>query len=97
MEAFARDQAFASVLAVFITNVVTAKIPSSIADYMASATLVAFLKKNEEDTQELRELMRPDFNLPIRPTAIVCVFVKLACNCLLSRSKDDIAEVTGPF
>jgi hypothetical protein len=50
LEALARDEAFVVVLAVFITNVATANIPSSTADYLASATLVALLKKNEEDT-----------------------------------------------
>jgi hypothetical protein len=43
-----------SYLAVFITNVATANIPSSTADYLASATLVALMKKNEEDTQAHR-------------------------------------------
>jgi hypothetical protein len=50
LEAFTRDEAFAAVLAVFITNVTTANIPSSTADYQASATLATLLKNNEEDT-----------------------------------------------
>ena len=70
LEAFARDEAFDAVLAVLITNVATANIPSSTADDLASATLVALLKKNEEDTQALRELMGPNFVLPIRPLAM---------------------------
>jgi len=53
--------------------------------------LGALLKKNEEDIMKLRELFRPDFVLPIRPLAMVYVFVKLACNI-----KDDIVDVTGP-
>ena len=54
------------------------------------------MKKNEEDIQALRELMDTDFVLPIRPLAMACVFVKLACNYVLAVIKDDIAEVTGP-
>jgi hypothetical protein len=96
LEAFARDEAFAAVLAVFITNVATAIIPSSTSDYLAAATMVALLKKNEEDTQALRELMGPNFVLPIMPRAMTCVFVKPACNCVISGIKDNIAEVNGP-
>jgi hypothetical protein len=84
LEAFTRDEAFAAVLAVFIINVATANTSSSITDYMASETLVALLKKNAEDTQALRELMGPDFVLSMRPLAMACVFVKLACNCVIS-------------
>ncbi len=67
------------------------------ADYLASATLVALLKNNEEDTHALLELLGPEFILSIRPFAMACVFVKLACNCVLSGIKDDIADVTGPY
>ena len=38
----------------------------------------------------------PDFVLPIRALAMACVFVKLACNCMLSGIKVDIADVTRP-
>jgi hypothetical protein len=96
LEAFARDEDFVAVLAVFITNAATANIPSSTADYLASAILVARMKKNEEDTQALRELMGPNFGLPINPLAMACVFVKLTCNCVISGIKDDFAEVTEP-
>ncbi len=65
-------------------------------DYLASLTLVALLKKSEEDIQAMRALLGPDCVLPIRPLAIACVFVKLACICMLSGIKDDIANVTGP-
>ena len=97
LEAFARDETFVVVLTVFITNVVTANIPSHVADYLALATLKALLKKNEEDTQALMELMGPNFVLPIRPLAMTCVFVKSACNCVISSIKDDIAEVNEPY
>ncbi len=40
--------------------------------------------------------MGPDFVLPKSPLAMVYVFVKLACNCMLSGIKDDIADVTCP-
>jgi hypothetical protein len=63
---------------------------------LASATLVATLKKNEEDSEALKKLMGPDFVLPIKPLAMAGMFVKLACNCVLSCIKDDIAEITGP-
>ena len=96
-EAFARDGAFASVFTVFINKVATVNIPSPTADYLASATLLALLKKNEEDTQALRELMGPDFVLPIRPLAMACVFMKLVCKCVLYGIQGDIAEVIGPF
>ncbi len=72
LEAFARKEAFASVLSIFITNISTGDNPSSTADCLASVALMALLKKNEEETQVLRELIGPDFVLPIRPLAMVC-------------------------
>jgi hypothetical protein len=57
---------------------------------------VALLKKNADDIKALRELMGPDFVLPIRTLAMACVFVKLACNCMLFGIKDDIADFIGP-
>jgi hypothetical protein len=58
--------------------------------------LVALLKKDEDDIHALRTLLGLDFVLPIRPLALACVFVNLACNCMLMGIKDDIANVTGP-
>jgi len=52
--------------------------------------------RNEEDIHALCELLGSDFVLLIRPLAVSCVFVKLACNCMLSGIKDDIADVTSP-
>lgn len=52
------------------------------ADFLASATPVALLKKSEADTLVLRERMGLDFVLPIRPLAMACVFVKFACCCM---------------
>ena len=95
LESLARDDAFGAALAVFITNIASGDVPTTTADYFASATLVALLKKNADDIQALRERLGPDFVLPIRPLAMACVFVKLACNCMLSGIKDDIADVTG--
>ena len=57
---------------------------------------MALLKKREEDTRALRDLLEPSFILPICPLAMACVFVKLACNCTVSGIKDDIANVIGP-
>ena len=96
LEALSRDDAFASNHAMFISNIASGDFPTATTDYFASATLVALLKKNEEDIRTLRELLGPDFVLPIRTLAMACVFVKLACNCMLSGIKDDIADVTGP-
>ena len=79
LKAIVNKEAFATALAVFITSISTSDIPSAIVDYLASATLVALLKKNEEETQALRELMVPDFILPIRPLVMSCIFVILAC------------------
>ena len=50
MEAFARDAAFAAVLATFVSDVAFGNVPSTVADYRASATMVAVLKKSEEYT-----------------------------------------------
>ena len=78
------------------SNIAIGDVPTTTADYLASATLVTLLKKSKEDTLALRELLGPDFVFPIRALAMACVFVKLACNCVLSGIKDDIAKVTGP-
>jgi len=51
LEALARDHAFAATLATFISNIATRNVPSVTADYLTSATIVALLKKSEEDTQ----------------------------------------------
>jgi hypothetical protein len=96
-EALARDDAFAAALATFISNVASGDVPTYTADYLASAMLVALLKKNEEAIQAMRPLLGPDFVLPIRPLAMACVFVKLASNCMLFGIKDDIENVTGPW
>jgi len=96
MEALSRDEVFATTLATFITNIATGNVTAATADYLAPATLVALLKKSEEDTQALRDLLEPGFVLPIRPLAMACVFVKLACNYTISGIKDDIVDVTGP-
>ena len=96
LEALSRDEAFATTHATFISNIATGNVPSVTADYLASATLVALLKKSKEDTQALRDLLGPSFILPIRPLAMACVFVKMRCNCTLTDIKDDIADVTGP-
>ena len=56
LEVMARDDAFAGVLAVFISNIASGDVPPETADYFASATLVALVKKNEEDIYALREL-----------------------------------------
>jgi hypothetical protein len=96
LEALSRDDAFATALAIFISNITTRDVPATTVDYLASATLVTLLKKNEEDIHALRELLGPDFVLSIRPLAMACVFVKLACTCVLSGIKDHIAYVTGP-
>jgi hypothetical protein len=95
LEALALNDEFAVALAVFISNIASGDVPTTTADYFASATLVALLKKNADDIPALRERLGPDFVLPIRPLAIACVFVKLACNCMLSGIKDDIADATG--
>jgi len=96
LEALFRDDAFASALATFISNIASDDVPTTTADYFASYMLVAVLKKNDDDMKALRELLGPDFVLPIRPLAMACVFVKLAYNCMLSGIKDDIADVTSP-
>ena len=80
----------------FISNVANGDVPATTGDYLASATLVALLKKSEEDIHALRELLGPNFVLSIRSMAMACVFVMLACNFVLSGIKDDIAKVTGP-
>jgi len=49
LEVLARDDAFAAALAIFISNIASGNVPTATADYLASATLVALLKKNEED------------------------------------------------
>ncbi len=49
LEAFSRDDAFASALATFISNIASGDVPRTTADYFASTTVVALLKKNEED------------------------------------------------
>ena len=81
LEALSRDEAFATTLASFITNIATGNVNAVTADYLASATLVALLKKSEEDTRALRDLLESGFILPIRPLTMACVFVKFACNC----------------
>jgi len=96
VEAFAKDEAFATALTVFITNISIGNIPSATTDYLASATLVALLKKNEEVTQALRELMGHNIVFSIRALVMSCVFVKLACKCVMSVIKDDIMKVMGP-
>ncbi len=50
LEALSRDDAFATVLATFISNIAKGNFPPVTADYLASTTLVALLKKSEEDT-----------------------------------------------
>ena len=50
LEALSRDGAFETTLATFISNIATENVPSVTADYLASATLVALLKKSEEVT-----------------------------------------------
>ena len=82
-------------LAIFTSNIASGDVPTSTADYLASAPFVALLKKNEEDIPAMTELLGLDFVLPIRPLAMACVFVKLACNCMLSGIKEDIADVNG--
>jgi hypothetical protein len=96
MEALSRVDAFATALATFISNIAIGDVPATTADYLATATLAALLKKCEECIYVLRELLGPNFVLPIRPLAIACVFLKLACNCVLARIKDDIADIAGP-
>jgi hypothetical protein len=96
LEAYAKDDAFAVALSTFISNISIGDISVTTVDYLASTTLVALFKKNEEDIHALRELMGTGFVSPILPLAMACVFVKLACNCVLAAIKDDIAEVTGP-
>jgi hypothetical protein len=96
LESLSRKEAFATTLATFISNIASGDVPTTTTDYFASATLVALLKKNEDDIRGLRELMGPNFLLPIRPLAMACVFVKLACKCTLFGIKDDIAGVIGP-
>ena len=96
LEALSRDEVFAATLETFIANIATGNAPAATADYLASATLVAILKKSEKGTHALRDHLGPGFALPIRPLAMACVFVELACNCTLSGINDDIADVTGP-
>jgi len=96
LEVLARDDAFAAALATFVSNIASGDVPTSTADYLASATLVALLKKDEEDIQAMRAILGSDFVLPIRPLAMACVFVKLACICMLSGIKDDTVDVTRP-
>jgi hypothetical protein len=48
LEAFARDNAFATIMSSFITNISIGDNPFTNADYVASSTLVALMKKNEE-------------------------------------------------
>ena len=67
LEALSRDDAFAAALASFISNIASADVPTATANYLASATLVALLKKNEEDIQAMRALLGPDFVLPYSP------------------------------
>jgi hypothetical protein len=76
LEVFARDDDFATTMSTFITNISIGHIPVTITNYMASATLVARLKKNEKEIQALWELMGPDFILPKRPLLMPFVFVK---------------------
>jgi len=61
-----RDDAFAASLATFISNIAFGDVVTATADYLASATLVALLKKNEDGIQTMRTLLGPNFVLPIR-------------------------------
>jgi hypothetical protein len=96
LEVIARDGAFAAALVIFIYNIASGDVPTATADYLASATLVSLLKKNEEDIHAMRALLGLHFVLPIRPLAMACVFLKQACNCMLLGIKDDLADGTGP-
>ena len=84
-------------MATFTFNIATEYVAATTADYLALATLVALLKKSEVDIHALWELLGPDFVPPIRPLAMACVFVKLACKCVMSGIKYDIAKVSGPW
>ena len=75
LEELSRDGAIADALATFISNIATGNVHAVTADYLASATLVALLKKGDEDTQALRDLLGPGFVLQIRPLAMACVFL----------------------
>ena len=72
METLSRNDAFATSLATFISNSATGDVTATTADCLAFATLVSRLEKNEEDIHALRELIGPDFVLPIRPLAMAC-------------------------
>ncbi len=76
LEELSRDDVSAAALATFISNITSGDVPTTTADYFASPTLVALVKKNEDAIKALRELLGPIFVLPIRPLAIACVFVK---------------------
>jgi hypothetical protein len=60
LEALSRDDAFASALATFISNIASGDVLTTTTDYFVSTTLVALLKKNENDIKALRELLGPD-------------------------------------
>ena len=60
LEALFRDDAFASALATFISNIASGDVLTTTTDYFVSTTLVALLKKNENDIKALRELLGPD-------------------------------------
>jgi len=47
LEALSRDDAFATALATFISNIDIGDVPATTADYLASATLVALLNEEE--------------------------------------------------
>jgi hypothetical protein len=68
LEALSRDMGFATALVTFISNIASGDVPTSTADYIASATRVALLKKNDDDIKTLRELLGPAFVLPIAPS-----------------------------
>jgi hypothetical protein len=61
LETLPGDDAFATALATFISNIAIGEFPATTVNYLASATLVALLKKNEEHIHALRELLGPDF------------------------------------
>ena len=96
LRAGASDARCAVAMAAVFTRIARADVPATTKAYFGSATLIALMKKDEEEVRTMRAAQGEEFRLPVRPIAFGTVLVRVAALCTLYVVRDAIPAAVGP-
>ena len=91
----AKDVDFGTTLAVLMTSVIVADVPSKAANILSSATMFVLLKEDASTMDEIKRRLGPAYIQPHILTGMGMALGKVACSCALLLLKAAMGPAVG--